>query len=97
MNYAIFKQWTLDRVEDLVSFGIPREEAEELVVSLEVGAIAAEATARSDRQFLIDFDRHGSVELARMRGKSKQAICERRTRILKKVKPELTAALTNTA
>ena len=97
MNYAIFKQWTLDRVEDLVSFGVPRDEAEQLVTSLEVGSIAAEAAARSDRQFLIDFDKHGSVELARMRGKSKQAICDRRTRILKKVSHELTARLTERA
>lgn len=97
MNYAIFKQWTLDRVEDLVSFGVPRDEAGHLLAALEYGAIAAEAEARSDRQFLIDFDRLGSVELARMRGKSKQAMCDKRTRILKKVNPELTARLTERA
>lgn len=97
MNYAIFKQWTQDRVEELVSFGVPRGEAEQLIVSLEIGAIAAEAVARSERQFLIDFDTYGSVELARMRGKSKQAMCDKRTRILRKVRPELTARLTERA
>ena len=43
MNYAIFGQWVQDRVEELVSFGVSRAEAEHLMTGVELGAIADEA------------------------------------------------------
>ena len=84
MNYAIFKQWTLDRVEDLVSFGVPRDEAEQLIVSLEVGAIAAEAAERNDSQFLIDFKAAGATGLAQRKRCSTEAIRAKRRKIIRK-------------
>lgn len=84
MNYAIFKQWTQDRVEDLVSFGVPRDEAEALIVSLEVGAIAAEATERNESQFLLDFNAAGAVELAKRKRKTPEAIRAKRRKIIRK-------------
>lgn len=84
MNYAIFKQWTLDRVEDLVSFGVPRDEAGQLVAALEFGAIAAEALERSEAQFLIDFKRVGANGLAERKRCSPQAIRAKRRNLIRK-------------
>jgi len=84
MNYAIFKQWTLDRVEDLVSFGVPRDEAERLVISLEVGAIAAEAADRNDSQFLLDLKSVGAVVLAERKRCSPESIRARRRKIIRR-------------
>lgn len=84
MNYAIFKQWTQDRVEDLVSFGVPRDEAEALVVSLEIGAIAAEATERNESQFLLDFKEAGAANLAQRKRCSPEAIRAKRRKIIRK-------------
>lgn len=84
MNYAIFKQWTLDRVEDLVSFGVPREEAEALMIAVESGATSAEAAERSDNQFLLDFKRVGAVALAERKGCSPAAIRKKRRNLIRK-------------
>lgn len=87
MNYAIFSQWVQDRVEDLVSFGVSREEAEAMMKSVEVGAIADEARNRADSQFLLDFKRVGAVALAERYGKSPEAIRGRRRKLLKTQPP----------
>lgn len=84
MNYAIFKDWVQDRVEDLVSFGVPREDAESLAVSLEVGAIAAEATERNESQFLLDFKEAGATALAQRKRCSPEAIRAKRRKIIRK-------------
>lgn len=93
MNYASFKYWVIGRVDDLVEVGVPRQEAEALMAYVEAGAIASEAKARNERQFLLEFDRVGSVELARRKGLSPQAVCKKRTRILENLNPELNARL----
>ena len=89
MNYARYGEWIQDRIEDLVrDFGIPRRDAESMMGSVEAGGIIAEAEVRADRQFLLDFERMGSVDLARRANKSPQAMCQRRTRILASRDPE---------
>ena len=82
MNYAMFGEWVRDRVEDLVRFGVPREEAEHLMRSLECGAIAAEADARGAVQFLLDLRRIGTSEMAHRRGVTESAIRKQRSRYL---------------
>lgn len=84
MNYAIFKQWVCDRTDELVAFGVPREEAESLMVSLEVGAVAAEAAERNDSQFLIDFKAVGAVDMARRKRCSTETIRSKRRKIIRK-------------
>jgi hypothetical protein len=64
MNYALFGEWVRDRVEDLVRFGVPRDEAEHLMRGVEYAAVAAEAKERSDNQFLLDFRRLGTKATA---------------------------------
>jgi hypothetical protein len=83
MNYALFGEWVRDRVEDLVRFGVPRDEAEQLVAYVERGAIAAEARERSDHQFLLDFKRVGSAGMAERLGVSQSAVNTRRRKLLK--------------
>jgi len=82
MNYAIFSEWVRDRVEELVRFGVPREEAEHLIRSVEVGAIAAEASARSDSQFLLDFRRLGTKAMAQRHDMTEQGVRKRRSKLL---------------
>ena len=82
MNYAMFDGWVRDRVEDLVGFGVPREEAEHLLRSVEVGAIAAEAEARSDNQFLLDFKRLGTKAMALRHDMTEQGVRKRRNKLL---------------
>lgn len=82
MNYAIFKQWVCDRVDELVDFGVDRSEAEHLMMAVEFGAVADEARNRSDRQFLLDYTRVGCAAMAVRHGKSKQAVRKERQRIL---------------
>lgn len=94
MNYGQFQQWLHERAEDLVGFGVPRGEAEELIHALEFGAIAAEATARSEDQFLLDFKRVGSVGMAERLGVSPGAVRARRNALLKKRTPLLSALTT---
>lgn len=93
MNYARLQEWIGGRVEDLVNMGVPRPEAEAVMMYVEASAIAAESRARSERQFLLEFDRLGSVELARRHGVTPQAVCRKRTRILQKLNPALNARL----
>ena len=83
MNYAMFGEWVKDRVEDLVRFGVPRDEAEHLMRSVEAGSIAAEAKERSDNQFLLDFKRVGSQGMAERLGVSQSAVNTRRRKLLK--------------
>lgn len=82
MNYAIFKDWIDARVDELVGFGVAREEAEHLMTAVEFGAVADEARNRSENQFLLDYSRIGCAALATRRGKSPQAIRKERQRIL---------------
>ena len=87
MNYAIFSQWVQDRVEELVSFGVSRQEAEALMHGVEYGAIANEASNRADRQFLLDLRRVGTKALAERHGVSPAAIRSRRMKLLKTQAP----------
>jgi hypothetical protein len=82
MNYAIFGEWVRDRVEELVGFGVPRADAEEMAHYLEASAIAAEATARSEAQFVIEFRKVGSGEMAKRTGRSPQAMRKRFNRLI---------------
>lgn len=85
MNYALFTDWTKDRIEELVSvFGVPRDDAEDLVRYLKNGCIAAEAEARNDSQFLLDLREIGSAAMAKREGKSQQCIRKRRQKLLNK-------------
>jgi hypothetical protein len=99
MHYARYGEWIRERVEDLVrDFGIPREDAESMMSAVEAGGIMAEAAVRADRQVLLDFERLGSIDMAKRANKSPQAMCQRRTRILasrdpKDLNPELNARL----
>lgn len=89
MNYSRYGEWVRERVEDLVrDFGVPRKDAEAMMSIVESGGIIAEAAVRADRQFLQDFERLGSVDLAKRANKSPQAMCQRRTRILASRDPE---------
>ena len=87
MNYAMFKGWVLDRVEELVQFGVSRDEAEALMRAVEVGAIADEAHNRADAQFLLDFKRVGAAALAERHKVSPAAIRYRRAKLLKTQTP----------
>lgn len=83
MNYARFTEWLKDREDELVyDFGVPRDTAEALIRWVRNGGIAAEAEARNDDQFLLDFKEVGAKALAERRGTSQQAIRKQRTRIL---------------
>lgn len=83
MNYALFTDWTKDRVEELVHvFGVPRADAEELVRYLKNGCIAAEAEARNADQFLLNFKRLKSKGMAKLHGKTEQAMRKKRTKLL---------------
>lgn len=92
MNYAQFSVWIGERVEDLVAFGVPRAEAEQLVKSLECGAIQSEATARSEHQFMLDFKSVGAVVLSKRLNITPSAVWLRRRNILRKAKPSLALA-----
>ncbi len=87
MNYALLQGWVLDRVEDLVQFGVPRAEAECIMRAVEYGAISSEAKARSEDQFLLDFKRVGAVALAERYQRTPQAIRNKRNKILKSKSP----------
>jgi hypothetical protein len=82
MNTAIFKDWTLDKVEELVGFGVQRKDAEDLMRYVRNGGIASEAEARNDAQFLLDFKRHGSTELGRRHGKSGAAMRKKHAKLI---------------
>lgn len=84
MNYAIFAGWVRDRVEELVSFGVPRADAEEIAHYVEIAAISAEAAARKDDQLLLDFKALGGPLLAKRYGVSERTIRARRATILRK-------------
>src|SRR3546814_14291658 len=70
--------------------GLPRDEAESLMKSVEFGAIAAEASARSVAQFLLDLRRTGSGVMAKRGQCTRQAVHKRTT----KINRELTARVT---
>lgn len=84
MNHAKFAEWLADRTDELVRFGVPREEAERLLVSLEIGAIAAEAAERSDSQFLLDLQHAGTAGMAERKRCSTEAIRAHRRKIIRK-------------
>lgn len=77
MNYAQFQQWIEDAVDELVRFGVPREEAESLMRSVEYGGIEAEAKVRKERQFLLDFKQVGAKGLAERMGCGEHAVRKR--------------------
>lgn len=83
MNYALLKKWIEERVEELVAFGVPRTEAEEIFHTVEFSAISAHAQAKNEDQFLLDLERCGSVVLAERNGVTVQAIRKRKTKILR--------------
>jgi hypothetical protein len=93
MNYARLKDWVGLRVEDLVDVGVPRHEAEALMTTVEMGAISAEAKARNEDQFLLDFKRLGSEEMGRRYGKTGQAMRKRRAELLRNKLPEVARAV----
>lgn len=70
MNYDTFHQWVMERVEDLVAFGVSRREANHLLTALELGAIADEAKNRADNQFLLDFQRCGAEAMGKRNNKT---------------------------
>lgn len=82
MNYAGFRVWVDERIEELVSFGVPREEAGSMMKWLEVEAIRLETRIRSDRQFVLDFKRLGARKIADRDDVSRQAARQRFVRIL---------------
>lgn len=87
MNNSILRHLTEDWADKLVSLGVQRIDAESAMLHVRNLAIASEAEARSDDQFLLDFDRLGSERLASRHGKSGQAIRKQRTKILSKKQP----------
>lgn len=91
MNYAQFQQWVECAVDDLVRFGVPREEAESLMRSVEYGGIEAEARVRKERQFLLDFKQVGARGLAERKGCSPEAIRKHRRNLIdnKRLRPKL--------
>ena len=93
MNYATFGEWVRDRVEDLVQFGVPRGEAEALMMSVELGGISAETKARGDDQFALDFRRLGARVMAERHGKTRQAMRKRWEKILKNKAPVVAAVV----
>ena len=84
MNYAMFGEWVKDRVEDLVQFGVPRGEAVSMMQVTECAAVNAEARQRGEAQFLLDFKREGAGNMAKRYGKSRQAMWQKRRKILGK-------------
>lgn len=91
MNYAQFQQWIEDAVDELVRFGVPMEEAESLMRSVEFGGIEAEARVRKQRQFLLDFNRVGANALAIRKGCSPEAIRKHRRNLIdnQRLRPKL--------
>lgn len=88
MNSSILSEWVAGSVEALVQMGVPRSDAESLMRYVRNGAIAAEAEARNDAQFLFEFNQEGgSARLAKRFGLSGAAIRKRRTKILSKKQP----------
>lgn len=90
MNYALFAKWVQDRADELVSLGVPRVDADSLMCEVERGAIAAEAVARSEDQFLLDLRRIGVTEMAHRKNKSRQAIHQQKTNINQRLSARLT-------
>ena len=84
MNDAMLRHWIGDRVEDLVEMGVPRDEAEHVMEYVRVAAHAAEANAKVEAQFLLDFKRNGSSVLAERHGCTPQNIRKLRQRVLQK-------------
>lgn len=87
MNKVILRELTDEFVDRLVGLGAQREDMERAMVYVRNVAIASEAEARNESQFLLEFDRIGSDQMGRLRGKSGQAIRKERTRILRKKQP----------
>lgn len=77
MNYGLFHQWVLDRVDELVEMGVSRREANHLLTALELGAIADEARNRADNQFLLDFQRCGAEAMAQRHNKTEAWVRKR--------------------
>jgi|SoimicmetaTmtLPC_FD_contig_91_369927_length_1212_multi_3_in_0_out_0_1 hypothetical protein len=95
MNSNRLDEWIEIRVEELVrDFGVPRTDAESLMRWVRNGSIAAEAEARNEDQFLLDFKRVGSAGMAERLGLTKGAVRARRSTLLKKRTP-LVPALTS--
>lgn len=92
MNYAQFSVWIGERVEDLVAFGVPRAEAEQIAKTMECAAVQCEAAARSERQFLLDFKAVGAVVMSKRLNITPSAVWLRRRNILRKAKPSLALA-----
>lgn len=87
MNRAILTELTDELMDKLVALGAQRADLEGPMLYLRNVAIASEAEARSDAQFLLDLSRFGSDRLGEHMGKSGQAIRKRYTRIMQKKQP----------
>ena len=84
MNYAQFRQWVVDSVDELIAFGVPREDAEALMASVEFGGIEAEAKERNESQFLLDLKSVGTAKMAERKRCSFEAIRAKRRKIIRK-------------
>ena len=87
MNYAMLGTWVVDRVEELVQFGVPRADASALMQEVERAAIVAESKSRSEDQFLLDFKRVGAAAMAERYRRTPQAMRNKRAKILKNKAP----------
>jgi hypothetical protein len=76
-------------------FHVPRADAESLMRWVRNGSIAAEAEARNEDQFLLDFKRIGAKAMAERHRMTEQGIRKRRTKLQKRnreLRPELRGA-----
>lgn len=82
MDTARFRDWIDHNTAEMISFGIPEEDAQELMGFAERVAHHCEQKAREDRQFLSQYKTHGSKALAERYGMSPRAIRLRRKKII---------------
>lgn len=87
------REWCAARVDELVGMGVPRDEAEHIMEYVRVASKAAEANAKLEVQFLLDFRRNGSAVLAERHGCTPQNIRKMRQRVLQKRNHRLRAQL----
>ena len=82
MNYAEFSDYVRNIADDLVHrFGVPLSDAEDIAQYVEACAVSAEAKARVDNQFALNFRKHGPAVMVQRLGKSRQALRKRFNRI----------------
>jgi RNA-binding protein YlmH len=82
MNYSALSGIVVKWVDDLVSVGLSRKEAEDIVLAAECRAVQVMAASVSDDQFMLDFRKFGATKLAQQQGKTRQAIRKRWNKLL---------------